>query len=108
MLGFPEGAYRGLFLREVPVARKALCLVILGLASGLSAQSEPSDPDVAKGVRQVDEGEYDAAIQTLDTAARRLKLHPDRPRDLAVAYLYLGIAYLAKWENAPGISGSHH
>jgi tetratricopeptide (TPR) repeat protein len=86
------------------VLRKALSLVLalglLGIPSPTAAQSVPTDPDVAKGVRQVDEGDYDAAIVTLDAASRRLAGDPARVRDLSAAYLYLGIAYVAKGHEA--------
>jgi tetratricopeptide (TPR) repeat protein len=55
---------------------------------------------VAKGVRQVDEGDYDAAIVTLDSASRRLAADAGRARDLSEAYLYLGIAYVGKGHEA--------
>ena len=56
--------------------RAACCLALaLGLVAlpvrGL-AQAAVTDPDVLKGISQVEEGEYDAAIFTLDTASRRL------------------------------------
>jgi tetratricopeptide (TPR) repeat protein len=66
----------------------------------MRAQTTPSDPEVAKGVRQVDEGEYDAAIVTLDSASRRLAGDPSKARDLSEAYLYLGIAYVGKGHEA--------
>lgn len=55
-----------------------------------------ADVEVQKGVSQVEEGDYDTALLTLDAAARRLVSDPSRSRELARAYLYLGIAYLAK------------
>jgi len=61
----------------------------------LSAQA-PTDAAVAKGIKEVEDGELDAAIFTLDAAARRLSGDPARTRDLAQAYLYLGVAYLGK------------
>ena len=66
----------------------------------LTAQPAPSDPEVVKGMRQVDEGDYDAAIVTLDAASRRLAGDPARVGDLSQAYLYLGIAYVAKGHEA--------
>lgn len=82
--------------------RKALSLLLaLGLVSvpaPLSAQT--SDPDVTRGIAQVDEGDYDAAILTLDNAARRLAQDPKRAGDLSQAYLYLGIAYMGKGHEA--------
>jgi hypothetical protein len=52
--------------------------------------------DVKKGIQQVNDGEYDSAIVTLDGAVRRLTGVPGQTKELAQAYLYLGIAYLAK------------
>jgi hypothetical protein len=66
----------------------------------MRAQTTVSDPEVAKGVRQVDEGDYDAAIVTLDSASRRLAGNPGKARDLSEAYLYLGIAYVGKGHEA--------
>lgn len=64
------------------------------------AQAPVSDPEVLKGLRQVDEGDYDAAILTLDSAARRLSREPARVQEVAQAYLYLGVAYLGKGHEA--------
>lgn len=84
------------------MGRKVLCLLLtcglLGLGAHLPAQSAASgpDPEVTKGIHEVDEGDYETAILTLDAAVRRLGGKPDRARDLGQAYLYLGIAYLGK------------
>jgi hypothetical protein len=59
-----------------------------------------SDLDVQKGIRLVDDGDYDAAIVVLDTAARRLSGDASKVRDLSQAYLYLGIAYVGKGHEA--------
>jgi len=75
----------------------------VGLVAGslpAAAQPAPSDSEVVKGIRQVDEGDYDAAIVTLDAASRRLAGDPARVRDLSQAYLYLGIAYVGKGHEA--------
>jgi tetratricopeptide (TPR) repeat protein len=76
----------------------ALVLTSNALASNAlaSAQQPVVDSEVARGIREVEEGELDAAIFTLDTAARRLATDPQRGRELGQAYLYLGIAYLGK------------
>jgi hypothetical protein len=55
-----------------------------------------SDAEVAKGIRQIDEGDYDSAIMTLDAATRRLAGTAKSSPDLTQAYLYLGVAYLGK------------
>jgi hypothetical protein len=80
--------------------RTGLCLVLAGMLAvspAVAQQSPPPlDPEVAAGIRQVDEGDYDAAILVLDTAARRLAQQKAPSHVLSQAYLYLGIAYLAK------------
>ena len=86
------------------VAQRTWC-VLLALAIGMgstpaSAQSVTvKDPDVAKGIKAVEDGEYDVAIVVLDAATRRLAANPKDP-DLPLAYLHLGIAYLGKGSEA--------
>ena len=83
---------------------KALCLVlVLGIVSfplRLSAQAPSTDPDIVRGIAQVDDGDYDEAILTLDNAARRLAPDKTKTYDLSQAYLYLGIAYIGKGHEA--------
>ena len=75
-----------------------ISLTVAFLSNPVFAAQAPaaSDPEVKKGIQLVDDGEYDRAILTLDGAARRLAASPSQAKDLAQAYLYLGIAYLAK------------
>lgn len=80
-------------------ATTALALAVLAPPAA-QAQAPARDPEVDKGVAQVDEGDYDAAIFTLDTAARRLAADPARLREMSRAYLYLGIAYVGKGHEA--------
>lgn len=70
-------------------------LVVLVLGPG-SAGAQVSQPnaDVARGVQQVWEGEYEAAVLTLDGAVRALAGRPAGRADLLRAHLYLGVAYL--------------
>ena len=81
----------------------ALCLggalAIAGIPAA-QAQTVVTDGDVQKGIRLVDDGDYDAAIVVLDTAARRLAGDASKVRDLSQAYLYLGIAYVGKGHEA--------
>jgi tetratricopeptide (TPR) repeat protein len=85
------------------VIRKALslslALMLAGGPTALYAQGT-SDPDIAKGIKQVDDGDFDGAILTLDNAARRLAANPAKVNDLSQAYLYLGIAYVGKGHEA--------
>lgn len=76
-----------------------LALTLLVWPQALSAQSVV-DQEVAKGIKQAEDGDYDAAILTLDNAARRLATDPSKTRDLAQAYVYLGIAYVGKGHEA--------
>jgi len=85
------------------VTRACGLAAIVGLLvapSGVWAQPTATDPEVLKGIAEVEEGEYDAAIFTLDTAARQLAGDPKRANDLSQAYLYLGIAYFGKGHEA--------
>lgn len=82
------------------IQRVVSLLLAAALALPAGAADAPVDPDVDKGIRLVDDGDYDAAIVTLDAAARRLATDPARGRDLSQAYLYLGIAYVGKGHEA--------
>ena len=82
-------------------AARHLGLVLLVLVMPVLCSAQPaSDFGLAEGMKQVEEGEFDNAIVTLDTAARRLAADPKRVRDLSQAYLYLGIAYVGKGHEA--------
>lgn len=80
------------------MGNKSTCLLLacaLSLQPSLGAQPA-QDAEVAKGIKQVEDGDLDEAIFTLDAAVRRLSADPSRARELGQAYLYLGIAYLGK------------
>jgi hypothetical protein len=67
------------------------------LPLGLAPLTVPLDPDVAEGIRQVEKGEFERGIASLDAAARRLLASgTDMSPQLAQAYLYLGIAYIGR------------
>ena len=55
-----------------------------------------ADPDIARGIKLVEDGDYDGAIVVLDSATRRLSAGGASSRALGEAFLYLGVAYLAK------------
>jgi hypothetical protein len=63
-----------------------------------------ADPELAKGTDEVKRGDYDAAIATLTSVVRRLREHPDRDAEAAVAYLQLGIAYAGLGQVSPAKS----
>jgi hypothetical protein len=71
--------------------RCALALLLFGTLFASSAVAD--DPELAAGVRQVDEGDFEGAIVTLEPVVRRLG--PAGGHDAAQACLYLGIAHLA-------------
>jgi hypothetical protein len=74
----------------------AATLILSPASGGAQPAATVSDPEVARGIRHVDDGEYDDAILVLDAAARRLATEREASHVLSQAYLYLGIAYLAK------------
>jgi len=77
--------------------RRSLALV-LGVALMVTPpplQGQSSDPELAQGLRQVREGDFEGAVTTLDSVVRRLSATPARSRDLIQAYLNLGVAYVA-------------
>ena len=70
-----------------------LLVVALGIPQrGMAADTV--DTDLANGVRQAQEGDFENAVVTLDGVVRRLSGQPSRAKDLARAYTYLSIAYL--------------
>ena len=78
------------------VRRTLSALVTLSLiviqAPLISAQRP--EEQIELGVKQVEGGDFDAAVITLDAVARALAADGRRPRELTRAYTYLAIAYL--------------
>lgn len=74
---------------------RVLLMLLLALPPvyAAPAMTAQSDPELAAGVRQVEEGDFEGAIVTLDPVARRLAAAGGAPA--AQACLYLGIAQLA-------------
>jgi S1-C subfamily serine protease len=68
----------------------ALCL---SLTSALDTLPPALDAAVARGVRQVEEGDLQGGLETLDGAVRRLSATPPAGDDLALAHLFMGVAY---------------
>jgi hypothetical protein len=85
-----------------PVAAAAVAAVLLVVQSSSAAQTPPTaDAELAKGISQAKSGDFDAALLTLDAVARRLESAPAREKDLAQAYLYLGVAYVGLLQESP-------
>jgi hypothetical protein len=72
--------------------RRALA-VLAALATGVPA-GLPQDADLDAGIRLVREGDFESALPWLEAAARRLEGGARPSKDLARAYLYLGISHL--------------
>ncbi|HJS57387.1 MAG TPA: tetratricopeptide repeat protein [Vicinamibacteria bacterium] len=68
--------------------RRTMAALLLSFASAGSAQ----DGGLALGLQQVREGDYEAAVVTLEAAARRLEAQAGRQGEAAQARLHLGVA----------------
>ena len=69
-----------------------LVLVLLTPEALLAAAPEL---DLALGIRQVQEGDFEGAVTTLQAVTRTLTGQASRRQELAQAHLYLGIAHVA-------------
>ena len=83
--------------------------VVSGLALALTpalawAQAAPVEPFLDLGVKQVADGDFEAAVFSLDTAIRRLAGDSKREAQLARAYVHLGVAYVGL-DHEPGARG---
>lgn len=77
-------------MRTLALWTAALALVVGAAAS----PQDVKDADLARGIRLVHEGDFEAAVLQLDAAARRLETDPRARKQTATAYVYLGVAYL--------------
>ncbi len=80
--------------------RTLAVLLVAALAASPSRPQATSDPDLEKGVRQAQEGDFEAAITTLEPVARRLEAQGSRAPALGRAHLYLGVAELGLGQEA--------
>src|SRR5829696_5412403 len=80
----------------------ALALVpSLLAAEPVPGATKPSPAaDLAVGIERVREGDFEGGLLTLDGAARRLVSDGGPAKDLAQAYLHLGVAYLGLRQDA--------
>jgi hypothetical protein len=74
--------------------RWVVLLLVMALGMPHAGFAADVDTDLATGVRQAQEGDFENAVTTLDSVVRRLTGQPNRAKDLARAYTYLSIAYL--------------
>lgn len=85
----------------------ALARAPLSLVLGAALTQTPAtvtDPYLALGIRQFQDGDFEAAVFTLDGATRRLSAQSARAKELAWAYVYLGAAYVGI-DHEPGAKG---
>ena len=74
----------------------ALLLAVVVTARPVPATAQAAaDRDLAEGLRQVREGDFEGAVKTLEAVVHRLAAMPERSRDLVQAYVQLGVAYVA-------------
>ena len=77
---------------------RRLCALVVGAALLLTPvplRAQSPDSELAQGLRQVREGDFEGAVTTLESVVRRLSSAPERSRDLVQAYVNLGVAYVA-------------
>jgi hypothetical protein len=75
-----------------PRVLPAVLAVVLG--SAVAASPQAADPEIEKGIRQAQEGEFEPAIATLEGALPRLHARKAPPHDVARVHVYLGVAHL--------------
>lgn len=82
----------------------AVLAASLAFQPPVSAQTSPPDgtQHLATGIRQVEGGDWEAAVITLEAAVQRLGQEKGRENDLATAHLYLAVSHLGmhQWERA--------
>lgn len=88
------------------MTRLGSLLFIVGLLAApvhVAAQAMPvSDTELKKGITQVEEGDLENAVVTLDSAIQRLSAEKGHENDVAAAHLYLAMTHLglSQIENA--------
>ena len=75
--------------------RAATAVALLALLTPGTLPGQAADPELAAGLRQVREGDFEGAVVTLDAVARRLAADKSRRPDLLEAYVSLGVALIA-------------
>ncbi len=65
---------------------------VVAVFVAVAATAAAQDPGLAQGVQQVREGDFEAAVVTLEATASRLEAQAGRQGEAAQARLYLGVA----------------
>jgi hypothetical protein len=81
------------------MTRACMLWTALALAAP-SVDDRSANEDLARGIRLVEDGDFETALLSLDAAARALSRPPGTAKDLAAAYLYLGLAYVGLKQEA--------
>lgn len=68
--------------------------LVLLASPGLAATPATPEPQLGTGVQQVESGDLEGAVSTLQAVVERLRARSDRSPDLVRAYIYLGIAHV--------------
>ncbi len=71
-----------------------LIAAYLAFPASQQATSDPAGAFLAMGIRQVEEGHFDGAVFSLDSAVRKLGESSGRTKELVRAYVYMGVAYV--------------
>jgi hypothetical protein len=86
------------------VSVSLLIAVVLLQASSIvvSGEDDNSGRALIDGIRQVEEGDLEGAVITLDGVVRQLSEERKGEKEVALAHLYLGMAHLglSQWERA--------
>ena len=81
--------------------RAATAVALLALLTPGPLPGQAADSELAAGLRQVREGDFEGAVVTLDAVARRLAADKSRRPDLLEAYVSLGVALIALDQRTP-------
>ena len=68
--------------------------VLVGIGSPLPTCAQAGDPEMERGIRQAQEGQFEQAIVTLRGVLPRLLERKAAPRDVARVHVYLGVSHL--------------
>jgi hypothetical protein len=74
--------------------RESVVLAVLLAAGSIHSAPAVSDPELAKGIAQVKQGEYELGVLTLDGFVRKVADPAARAEEVGEALLYLGAAYV--------------
>ena len=80
------------------IGRALMAVVMIASPAPYSIHAE--DTDLASGIRQAQQGEFDAAVITLDRAIQRLTAAGGPAPDLARAYVYRAVAEIGLGQDA--------